>query len=71
MRLVLPILSLIVTCILTFNAPSWIRLKQVVQISLKDLLKDSSIKNSASPLMKGMLALFTFSCFKNYLMLFP
>jgi len=45
--------------------------KQVVQISLKDLLKDSSIKNSASSFMKGMLALFIFSCFKNYLMLSP
>ncbi len=28
MRLVLPILSLVVTCILTFNAPSWDTMKR-------------------------------------------
>ena len=50
MRLLLPILTLVVTCILTFNAPSWDTIKTGFQISPKGSKRDSSTKNSASPL---------------------
>ena len=63
MRLILSILSLAVTCILAFNAPSWDTIKTGAQNLLKGSKKGSSTKNSASILIKGMLALFIFSSF--------
>ena len=50
MRILLPILTLVVTCFLTFNVPSGIRLKRGVQILLKGSKRDSLTKNSARPL---------------------
>ena len=70
MRILLPILTLVVTCFLTFNVPSWDTIKTGCSDFAEGFKEDSLTKNSASSLIKGMLALFIFSCFKNYLMLF-
>lgn len=64
MRILLSILTLLVTCFLTFNVPSWDTIKTGVQILLKGSKRDSLTKNSASSLIKGMLALFIFHVLK-------
>ncbi|WP_141544076.1 hypothetical protein [Bacillus thuringiensis] len=71
MRLLLPILTLVVTCFLTFNVPSWDTIKTGCSEFAEGFKEGFSTKNSASILIQGMLALFIFSSFKNYLMLFP
>ncbi len=71
MRLILSILSLAITCILAFNAPSWDTIKTGCSEFAEGFKEGFSTKNSASILIKGMLALFLFSSFKSYLMLFP
>ena len=52
MRLILSILSLAVTCILAFNAPSWDTIKTGAQNLLKGSKKGSSTKIALASLLK-------------------
>ena len=49
MRLLLPILTLVVTCILTFNAPSWDTIKTGCSDFAEGFKEDSSTKIALAP----------------------